>query len=679
LQNSNDIDKLIAESQSRFGKKTYYIFTSLLIFFSAIIFSLFYFTSDDDSEIISYELYDMTKGSIANTLIASGSTQIEKKISLSFGTSGNLSKIYVEEGDSVTAGQLLAELDPVDLENALERQEITLKKLLEFPTQEDLKSAEYLVSQAEKNLKDLLDYPSTEQLRTAEELVSQAEASFITAQENYDELMMPTDSQFDAVLKLIEQAEQSLANSKLLLDNSVRNVDTSLISLTEAVNNYCDIDTLPNRKEVCVELSNYPISKSITDNILDEIFTCCNANTTEMNLSKVLINSNSNYSNSIEQVDVNNKLVESSEASLKDANNTLHNLKNPTLNDIQRLTKLEEQAEKNLQKRLLALEEMKSGSDPLDIKLAQENLEKNKLALERVEAGTDQNDIDIQKLIVEQAKESLSKTKIKALFDGEISSINFRQGEFISAGQSMFTLSDPSTMQMDIVASEAEFVDMSTGMYGIVSLDSKPFPPSLIQITSISNVPNVTQGIVTYPVEARFIRGFEVISVIQKFTPLLDSFSGMDLDNIPGIPGIPGMPGMPGMGANNLADIEMQELQGLLSSLLSEELPAEGMNGTVTLLKDSVEDVLILPSEALVVDKNKIEVITSISNDEIIFTEVKTGLTDGKKTEILEGLNENDSIYIKRIGQVTRQKEESTKSIDELTRGKPPMPRGDKK
>ena len=103
------------------------------------------------------------------------------------------------------------------------------------------------------------------------------------------------------------------------------------------------------------------------------------------------------------------------------------------------------------------------------------------------------------------------------------------------------------------------------------------------------------------------------------------------------------------------------------------------MNGTVTLLKDSVEDVLILPSEALVVDKNKTEVITSISNDEIIFTEVKTGLTDGKKTEILEGLNENDSIYIKRIGQVTRQKEESTKSIDELTRGKPPMPRGDKK
>ena len=685
MQNSNDIDKLIAQSQNRFGKKFVYIFGPILFVILAIIFSYYYLNSDDDSEIISYETHKIIKGSIANTLIASGSTQIEKKISLSFGTGGNLSKIYVKEGENVKAGQLLAELDPKDLQNALERQEITLRKLLEYPTEEDLKSAQYVVNQAEKTLSDLLDYPSTEQLRTAEELVSQAEASFITAQENYDELLMPTDSQFDAVTKLIEQAEQALSNSNLLLENSFREVDTSLIALTEAVNNYCDVDTLPNRKDICVGLDNYPLEKSITDNIIDEIFICCNANTTEMNLSKALINLNSNYINSIEQVNVYTKQLESSEASLKDANNTMHNLKNPTQNDIDRMIKLEEQAEKNLQKRILALEEMKLGTDPEDLKLAEENLEKSKLALERVIGGTDQNDIDIQKLVVEQAKESLSKTEITALFDGQISSINFKQGEFISAGQSMFILSDPSTMQMDIIASEAEFVEMSPGMYGLVSLDSKPFPPSLIQITSISNVPNVTQGIVTYPVEARFIRGFEVLSVINQFTPLLDSFSGMDLSSIPGIPSIEGLPGTfsqgrnLGNGPNNLGAIERQELQGLLATLLSEELPAEGMNGTVTLLKDSVQDVLVVPSEALVMEKNKINVITTISDDEIIYTEVKTGLTDGKQTEILDGLRENDSIYIKRIGQVVEKKQDSTKSIDELTKGKPPMPRGSKK
>ena len=70
------------------------------------------------------------------------------------------------------------------------------------------------------------------------------------------------------------------------------------------------------------------------------------------------------------------------------------------------ITIKEEQAEKNLQKRIFALEEMKSGSDPEDIKLAQETLEKSKLTLERVNEGTDQNDIDIQKLVDEQAKDS---------------------------------------------------------------------------------------------------------------------------------------------------------------------------------------------------------------------------------------------------------------------------------
>ncbi|MEC7837208.1 MAG: biotin/lipoyl-binding protein [Chloroflexota bacterium] len=682
MQNSNDIDKLIAESQSRFGKKFLYSFSLIIILIIVFISWIYFFNSEDNSEFVTYQEHKMQKGSIANTIIASGSTQIDQKISLSFGTNGNLSKILVEEGDSVKEGQLLAELDSKDLENTLERQEIQLKKLLEYPSEEDLKGAQYIVNQAEKSLNDLLEYPSIEQLRTAEELVSQAEANFISAQENYDELMVPTDSQFDAVTKLIEQAEQTLSNSNLLLENARKSVDTSKITLTESVNNYCDVDSLPNRKDVCIEIFNYPISKTITDTILDEIFTCCNANTTEMNLSKALINSNSNYSSSIEQVDVYLKQVESSEANLKDANNNLENLRNPSSNDIERLKKLEEQAEKNLQKRLLSLQEMKKGSDIEEIKLAEENLEKSQLALNRVKGGTDSNDIEIQQLLVDQAKENLSKTKIKALFDGQISSIKFKQGEFIASGQSMFTLSDPSTMQMDIIASETEFIEMNSGMYGLVSLDSKPFPPSIIQITSISNVPNVTQGIVTYPVEARFIRGFEVLSVISQFTPLLDSFSGIDLSNIPGLPNIEGfsqnftpssanMPQRLGRGQMDNSSINREALQEVLSTLLSEDLPAEGMNGTVTLLKDSVQDVLVVPSEALISDTSGSKVISSILDDKLEYIFVETGLSDGENTEIVSGLEENQLIYIKRVGNNASDTLEEIKTIDELTQGPP--------
>ena len=682
MNSSNDIDRLITESQSTFGKKFIYTFSLIIVLVIVLISGIYFFDSEDKSQLVYYQEHKIQTGSIANTLIASGSTKIDKKISISFSTSGNLSQIFVEEGDNVTKGQLLAELNSKDLDNALERQELQLKKLLEYPSEEDLKNAQYLVSQAEKTLSDLLEYPSTEQLRAAEELVSQAEANFITAQENYDELMIPTDSQFDAITKLIEQAEQALSNSKLLLENSRRSVDTSMISLTESVNNYCDVDSLPNRVDICINISNYPISTTITDSLLAEIFICCNANTTEMNLSKALINSNSNYTSTIEQVNVYLKQVESSEANLKDANNTFNNLRNPSNNDIERLTKLEEQAEKNLQKRLLALVDMQNGTDPEEIKLAEENLDKSKLALIRVQNGSDSNDVEIQKLLVDQAKENLSKTKITALFEGQISAINVKQGEFITSGQSIFTLSDPSTMQMDIVASEAEFVEMSAGMYGLVSLDSKPFPPSIIQITSISNVPNVTQGIVTYPVEARFIRGFEVLSVMSQFTPLLDSFSGMDFSNIPGLPNIEGlsqnfspskenMPQRPERGQMDNSAMNREALQGVLSTLLSADLPAEGMNGTVTLLKDSVQDVLVVPSEALIIDSSESKVISSILDDKLEYILVEIGLSDGENTEIVSGLEESQLIYIKRVGNNTSDKVEKIKTIDELTQGRP--------
>ena len=99
-----------------------------------------------------------------------------------------------------------------------------------------------------------------------------------------------------------------------------------------------------------------------------------------------------------------------------------------------------------------------------DIALAEENL------------AQAESNLYIQELLVDQAEENLSKTKLYASFDGQISSVNFKEGEFIASGQNIMT-SDAKTTEMTIIASEAEFVEMEEGMYGIVALDSKPeFP-----------------------------------------------------------------------------------------------------------------------------------------------------------------------------------------------------------
>ena len=698
MNNSEDIDHIIKQSQNKFGKKFIFGFTILLLLI-IIYFAWFWFgNSKDSSQEIVYIEHVVGRGTIADLLIASGSTEIDKKINLSFGTNGEILKVSVKEGDQVNKDQLIAELNSYDLENALERSKIQLEKLkiqLEklnaYPSQEEIKSAQYLVSQAENNLKQLKDFPSDEQLKAAEELVSQAEANYILATNNYNELINPTDSQLSNIDKLIVQAEYTLSNANLQLDNSKINQEAKKIVLIETINTYCDNEELPNRGDVCNgDFTKIPFSKSITDAIIDKIFTCCNANSTEMELSKTLISANADYSSSIDQVIVSENQIDSTSASLIDVQITKENLLDPSQEDIDRLSKLETQAKENLDRRLLSLEDIKSGTDPDEISLAEENLAKTQLSLETVKKGTEendllsqQNDIAIQEYLVSQAEENLSKTKLFASFEGQISSINFKEGEFIGSGQSFVTLTDPLSTQMNIVASEAEFIEIEEGMYGIVALDSMPESPLIIQVMSILEVPNVQQGVVTYPVTARFIQGFEIITVIGNFAPLLQSLAGsIDPSSIPSFGQSDNTDAnrrnrMEGFDFNNL---DKTAQQGIISNFLSSTLPAEGMNGTVTLLQKSVQDVLIVPSTAIVVQRGIAKVITSTNSSGVEYKEVKTGLTDGENTEIIDGLLEGDSIFIKTIVDIksTNDKKEM-KSIDELTEGPPrggPPPRG---
>ena len=698
MNNSEDIDHIIKQSQNKFGKKIIFGFTILLLLIIIYLAWFWFGNSKDSSQEIVYIEHVVGRGTIADLLIASGSTEIDKKINLSFGTNGEILKVSVNEGDQVNKDQLIAELNSYDLENALERSKIQLEKLkiqLEklnaYPSQEEIKSAQYLVSQAENNLKQLKDFPSDEQLKAAEELVSQAEANYILATNNYNELINPTDSQLSNIDKLIVQAEYTLSNANLQLDNSKINQEAKKIVLIETINTYCDNEELPNRGDVCNgDFTKIPFSKSITDAIIDKIFTCCNANSTEMELSKTLISANADYSSSIDQVIVSQNQIDSTSASLIDVQITKENLLDPSQEDIDRLSKLETQAKENLDRRLLSLEDIKSGTDPDEISLAEENLAKTQLSLETVKKGTEendllsqQNDIAIQEYLVSQAEENLSKTKLFASFEGQISSINFKEGEFIGSGQSFVTLTDPLSTQMNIVASEAEFIEIEEGMYGIVALDSMPESPLIIQVMSILEVPNVQQGVVTYPVTARFIQGFEIITVIGNFAPLLQSLAGsIDPSSIPSFGQSDNTDAnrrnrMEGFDFNNL---DKTAQQGIISNFLSSTLPAEGMNGTVTLLQKSVQDVLIVPSTAIVVQRGIAKVITSTNSSGVEYKEVKTGLTDGENTEIIDGLLEGDSIFIKTIVDIksTNDKKEM-KSIDELTEGPPrggPPPRG---
>lgn len=87
------------------------------------------------------------------------------------------------------------------------------------------------------------------------------------------------------------------------------------------------------------------------------------------------------------------------------------------------------------------------------------------------------------------------------------------------------------------------------------------------------------------------------------------------------------------------------------------EFMRSGMTANVTFLLETKENVLLLSTQAIQKKDNLSYVMVRSANGKLKQIEIETGLSDGKQTEILSGLNENDVVLTSVIDQTTRQKQ----------------------
>ena len=158
------------------------------------------------------ETTEVTRGSIASTVSATGSIDPADEVSLSFRTPGIVDRVYVTEGESVVEGQLIGELDTVDLTLALAQAKTTLEinraqlaKLLKPPSENDVAAAQAAVEVAQTG-------------------VAGAEASLASAQAAYRELFAgTTDEERTVNLAQVMQAQAELRRAQQAY-NEVKNL-----------------------------------------------------------------------------------------------------------------------------------------------------------------------------------------------------------------------------------------------------------------------------------------------------------------------------------------------------------------------------------------------------------------------------------------------------------------------
>jgi HlyD family secretion protein len=180
------------------------------------------------------ELVEVVRGDLTVIVSGSGNITVSQDASLAFGTGGKVAAVYVEDGDQVSQGDVLARLDTGTLELALAQAELALAtaeynldKTQQIYAQPDLTTARAAVSSARAYLQytqlQLDQANSQEQVDYWQNEAYQAEVNLAAAEQRLEEMQAGGDSAEVALRRLevaaarqaLEQAQQDLSEATI--------------------------------------------------------------------------------------------------------------------------------------------------------------------------------------------------------------------------------------------------------------------------------------------------------------------------------------------------------------------------------------------------------------------------------------------------------------------------------
>jgi HlyD family secretion protein len=139
---------------------------------------------------------NITRGDIVKTVLVDGNLEMPDKAYLSFGATGTVTEVLVNEGDNVTKDQVLARLDAPSLESSVEMAELQVKI-----AQEQVKAAQAQYEIALINWK--------------------AAAANTTLKKVYQEQVDIAEANWEAAKLNLEIAKLNLETARLSLDKAV--------------------------------------------------------------------------------------------------------------------------------------------------------------------------------------------------------------------------------------------------------------------------------------------------------------------------------------------------------------------------------------------------------------------------------------------------------------------------
>tara|TARA_B100001142_G_scaffold217441_1_gene215558 strand:- start:3258 stop:5399 length:2142 start_codon:yes stop_codon:yes gene_type:complete len=677
-----DIDTILSgKNPNRFRKVLILLIGISLV---GAYFAYDYMTSENEEaifETITTE-HIVQKTNLTTTVEAASTIIAEEQLQTRFNTSGTVTEIYVSNGDYVEKDQPLAKLINSDSERTLERAKISLQEaelILQEQTQplsllesesnnQSVLAAQSQVLNAQIALDNLLDGATDLQKSAMEYDLATAKQQVNNAKTSLENLTKSND-----------ETETNISSQEKAVITASRQVDTALASLRVARQNYC-ITNQNSGIDVCgsndIPLNNIKVTE--LNNQINNV----NAITNNLYaLTTSLLQADASYKNALDNHKLQKQLLEeattNSQESLDVAEKRLKNkndqnidlLAEPTTEELQQANSTLGQAQASLSVANARKTEDLSGIGEINIQQLQFSIDKAKITLE-------------------EAEETINNLTLKAPFSGTIGSVDIVTGQNVTANTNAFLLTNLDSINIDMNISETELPNIKTGQFGIATFNALPEQSYLFEISTISLIPEVSQGVVSYPVKANIITRNNIDSLsMENLQPILASLGISTEERAEGsgnraeafqkvqacVEKVIGTSIVTPRDISNLSAEQINLIQeagcveqmqsgadrserganrsgrgaGSLRSLLNTTPPHIGMNGSVTIITEIKLDALVVPSKSIKEDGGKSYVL--LQNEATKTSEkqfITTGFTDVSQTEIISGLEEGNIILI---------------------------------
>ncbi len=459
----------------------------------------------------------VTRSGIVATIAGSGSVAAERTLALPFQTSGSVTEVLVQEGDTVTAGQPLARLDDRDLQLEVSSAQANLAsaqaRLAQAQqgnaTPEDMAAAQANVASAEAQLQKT----RTGNVTRAD--IAGAEAQLRSAQAQLDALKNPSPDKISAAQLKVTQAQINLQktrdNDSVTKTRAELDLQKAAAALTQSQAAY---STAIQNWQYVQDTGNDPLKPTVTDSKGAEQDNSLNgaqqqqyyqsfvqAEAALHSAEQAVQQAQVTFDNARQQEVID---IQQAEAQLADAQQQLAALMHPTASGLAQAQASVDQARANLQK-------VRQGGTEADIAASQANVDQAQANLQKLTAPATASDLSIQQASVAQAEQALKQAQLrlenatlKAPFAGLVTAVAIIPGSIAGSATPAITLIDRDPLRVELKLSENDVVKVQLDQPVTLTIDSLTGWKADGKVSYIAPAAETSNGVVTYAVRVSF-------------------------------------------------------------------------------------------------------------------------------------------------------------------------------